>query len=120
MRFRCEDEHAKILDVALRLPLPDAAFTIIHYNSHRRCIGPRPHCEPIDLRVLHRSHRPSDVELWTAKVNKLLGEAYAVGDSLLRKADAYEKMRAAFERANPGFLDDTYSEAVSYGCFQAR
>ena len=115
-----EEEHARVREEALQLPLPDAVFTIVHYNSHRRCMGPGPHCDPIDLAVLAATNWSGEVELWATRANKLRQEAYAVGDALLRRDSNYEETRAAFESANPGFGQETYGAAISYGCFLAR
>lgn len=114
------DEHNRVMEQALALPLPDAVFKIIHYNDHYRQMGPRRHCDPIPLTVLHADNDPDDVEEWRVRARKLRNDAIAVGDASLRKDGSYDHLRAEFERKHPGFMFKTYEDAVGYGMFVTR
>ena len=46
--------------------------------------------------------------------------AYSVGDAGLSKNGTYHEVRAKFIADNPGFSDETYERAISYGYFMAR
>jgi len=120
IRQSYKDEQAGLLEQALKLPLPDAVFTIVHYNDHRRRMGPRPHCDPIDLSVLYDSYDPDEVEEWRIKAQKLRNDAYSVGDASLRKDGTYDLLRAEYETSHPGFMPKTYEDAVGFGMWQAR
>ena len=115
-----EEEQARVLEQALTLSLADAVFMIVHYNHHNRTMGPGPYCDPIELSVLHDRHDPSEVEEWRLKALKLRADAYYVGDALLHNKGAYDRLRGELEAAYPGFNQNTYFEAVSYGSFCAR
>ncbi|MEG8219247.1 hypothetical protein OSJ57_01270 [Sphingomonas sp. HH69] len=115
-----KDDQARLLERALALPLPDAVFAIVHYNDHNRQMGPRPHCEPIPLTVLHGEFNPDDVEEWRIRARKLRNDATAVGDASLRKDGTYDRLRAAYEAKHPGFMFKTYEDAVGFGIWQAR
>ena len=115
-----EEEQARVLEQALTLSLADAVFMIVHYNHHNRAMGPGPYCDPIELSVLHDRHDPNEIAEWRLKALKLRDNAYSVGDALLRKDGTYDRLRVELEAAHPGFSQNTYDEAVSYGCFCAR
>ncbi len=116
----CEDEQARIRARALALALPDAVFTIIHYNGHNRQMGPDPFCDPIPLTVLEQAFRPFDVEIWRMRASALLQDAYAVGDAWSRDDGTYDRLRAEYEAKHRGFSSETYKDAVHYGMWQAR
>ncbi|WP_375194901.1 hypothetical protein [Sphingobium sp.] len=111
-----EGEQARILERALALPLPDAVFTIIYYNQRER----RAHLDAIPLTVLDRDHDPEVVRDWQSRVGKLLNGAYDVGDAWHRRDGTYEKTRADYEAANPGFNAKTYDKAEYYGLWLSR
>ena len=115
-----EEEQARVLEEALTLSLADAVFMIVHYNHHNRAMGPGPHCDPIALSVLHNRRDPSEIAEWALKALKLRENAYSVGDALLCKDGTYDRLRVELEAAHPGFSQNTYDEAVRYGCFCAR
>jgi hypothetical protein len=116
IRQAYEDEQARILERALALPLPDAVFTIVYYNQRER----RPHRDAIPLTVLHRDNDPEAVQDWQSRVGKLLNGAYDVGDAWHRHDGTYEKIRADYEAANPGFDAHTYERAEYYGLWLSR
>jgi hypothetical protein len=76
---------------------------IVHYNHHNRTMGPGPHCDPIELSVLHDRHDPNEIAEWRLKALKLRENAYSVGDALLRKDGTYDRLRVELEAAHPGF-----------------
>jgi hypothetical protein len=115
-----KDEQARHLAKAIDLPLPDAVFVIIHYNDHQRQMGPRPHCDPIDISVLYDHYDPNEVEEWRVKAQKLRQNAYAIGDVFLRKDGTYDRLRQEHEAAHPGFMPETYEDAARFGMYQAR
>jgi len=116
----CEDQQARIRELALSLALPDAVFTIIHYNDHSRRMGPDPSCDPIPLTVLEQAFRPFDVEIWATRASALLDDAYAVGDARLRDDGTYDRLRTEYEAKHRGFSSETYQDAVQLGMYQAR
>jgi hypothetical protein len=116
MRQSDNEEQARVLEEALTLSLADAVFMIVHYNLHYRWS----HREPIELSILHDRHDPSEVEEWRLKALKLRADAYSVGDALLHNYGTYDRLRGELEAAYPGFNQNTYFEAVSYGSFCAR
>lgn len=111
----CEAEEARILERALALPLPDAVFTIYHYNQRRRT-----YCDPIPLTVLHQDHDPEAVEDWQRRVSKLWNGAYDVGDAWHRHDGTFDKIRTDYEKANPGFAAFTYKRAIDHGLWLSR
>ncbi|BAI95726.1 hypothetical protein Sj15T_00740 [Sphingobium sp. TA15] len=112
----CKDEQARVLERAIALPLPDAVFTIFHYNERER----RSHFDPIPFTVLYVDHDPEAVADWQRRVSKLWSGAYDVGDAWHRHDGTYEKIRADYETANPGFNAHTYERAEYYGLFLSR
>ena len=115
-----KEEQARLLHKAIALPLPDAVFAIIHYNDHQRQMGPRPHCDPIEISVLYDRYDPNEVEEWRVKAQQLRKNAYAVGDAFLRKDGTYDRLRSEYEAAHPGFMPKTYEDAARFGMYQAR
>lgn len=111
-----EREQARVLERALSLPLPDAVFTIVYYNQRER----RAHLNVIPLNVLDRGHDPEAIQDWQRRVGKLLNGAYDVGDAWHRHDGTYEKIRADYEVANPGFNPETYDRAEYYGLWLSR
>jgi hypothetical protein len=117
----CIEEHQRLLEKALSLPLPDAVFAIVHYNLFHRVMGPAPHCEEIPISAISEFGRiSSELDIWRAKSLSLRRNAYSVGEALLRDREAYDAAKGKLIMEHPGFGEESYEAAISFGCFQAR
>lgn len=74
----------------------------------------------INFPVLNSSDDSDVVEEWRIKAQKLRDDAYLVGDAALREGGTYDLHLARYEAAHPGFMQQTYDDAVAFGMWQAR
>lgn len=102
------------MDLAANLPFSDAVYEIVSYNN--RCTQPFK-IKPGELAWL-TSHE--QFEDWVRRVNKLRSAAYHVGDAGLRGDGTVDAAREKWIATNPGFSEDTYKRAISYGYQMAR
>jgi hypothetical protein len=108
-------KRQRILERALSLPLPDAAFEIVHYNDFSRQMGPRPHRQPIPLKALVAKGSLQQIEQWATRVASLRVAASAVTHARPARDASYELAKANFKTAHPGFSDETYDKVIGYG-----
>lgn len=107
-------ERARVMDLAENLPFPDAVYEIVSYNNW--CTQPFK-INPGELAWL-TSHE--QFEDWVRRANKLRSAAYHVGDAGLREDGTVDAVRDKWIATNPGFSEDTYKRAISYGYQMAR
>lgn len=120
MGYSRDEERSRVLEKALGLPAADSVFKVEIYNEWNRRMGPPPYADPIPLEALGSKASLAELQALRLRARAVLGAAYDLGDAFLRKDGSYPAVRAAFERAFPEFGETTYTDALSYGCFQAR
>lgn len=111
-----ESERTVALRKALSLPLPDAAYEIVCYNYR---VSSWPEAK-IELAELELKGSAAELAEWERRSQQLRHDAYDVGDAALRNDGSYEAARALFERANPGFGQTSYKDAIRFRVQQAR
>lgn len=97
------------------LILPDAIYEITHFNDLRS-----PHECEISLQELNSDEPVEVLNYWRDKSRKLRNEAYRVGNAGLRRDGSYEQAEAQLYQDNPGFGEESYQKAITYGYQQAR
>ena len=108
-----EWSRAKAIHEGTDLAIPDAVYRIVEFNDWcSECS-----IVPSELFWLASFEQ---FEVWSKKARMMRGAAYQVGDAGLSKNGTYNEIREKFIANNPGFSDDTYERAISYGYQQAR
>ena len=108
-----EWNRAKVIHDGATLPVADAVYRIIEFNE--RCSEFS--IVPSELAWLSSADH---FAIWSKRARKLRDAAYSVGDAGLSKNGTYDKVRKKFIADNPGFSNETYDRAVSYGYEQAH
>ena len=109
-----EWSRAKTLYEAASLPIADAVYRIVAFNGW--CSAPL-RIGPSELPWLPSVEQ---FEMWSQRAGRLRNAAYHVGDAGLRKDGSYHMAREKLIANNPGFSEDTYERAISYGYQAAR
>jgi hypothetical protein len=108
-----EWSRAKAIHEGASLPVPDAVYRIIEFNDWCSEFS----ILPSELVWLASA---AQLDIWSQRARMLRLAAYRVGDAGLSKNGTYDKAREKFIAENPGFSDETYERAISYGYQQAR
>jgi hypothetical protein len=108
-----EWSRAKAIHDGESLSLPDAIYRIVEFNDWFSEFA----IVPSELFWLASSKQ---FEVWSKKARMMRVAAYKVGDAGLSKNGTYDEVREKFIADNPGFSDESYERAISYGYQQAR
>lgn len=108
-----EWDRAKAIHDGASLPVADAVYRIIEFNERR----PEFSIVPSELAWLSSADH---FDIWSHRARKLRRAAYSVGDAGFRENGTLDEVRKKFIADNPGFSDETYERAISFGYFQAR
>ncbi|WP_125889666.1 hypothetical protein [Pseudomonas luteola] len=106
--------RSKTVQKASSQPLLDCVFTVLHYNNSQRLLGPGPYAPEILWEELSQSLNATHIASAEKLVAQLQREALKVGDQLYYRNSAYEQMQETWKRNNPGFTEETYSQALGY------
>lgn len=108
-----EWSRANAIHGGTTLPVPDAIYRIVEYNDG---------CSQFSIVYSELAWLASSelFDIWSQRARMLRGAAYRVGDAGLSKNGNYHEIREKFIADNPGFSDETYERAISYGYQCAR
>lgn len=115
------ESDAKVLDVAMALPVRDAIALVLVHQARRHTYPWSTTNRLLEVEDVAPEAADSDVEAAT----KLMGYAPRYGEQLLHgirdgRREPRERALSDLRERHPGFLDSTYSVVGSWGCFLAR
>jgi len=127
-----KSEKEKTIDRAKTKNLPDGIFIIMRFNEKARLRRE----EVIDIHEAFPEESKELINIWITKTSHLLNSnLYQIGDTFFNRSTAekkgdkekyemedkkYKELYEALISENPGFSQETYSDAVSLGIYYAR